>query len=102
MADIPFDEAEAARRLGISKASLSRARIAGQVHPLRIGPRLIRYTDDILEEFKQQCRNAPAKSETTGSANAQARSSGVAPGTKQTIDRRSAHHLAQTIFKKAS
>lgn len=58
---IPFSEAEAAHRLGISKPTLARLRLAGQIHPMRIGPRIIRYTDEILDEYRQQCRNAPAK-----------------------------------------
>lgn len=50
-----FDEAEAARRLTISKATLSRERLAGRIHPIRIGPRVIRYTQEILDEYRRRC-----------------------------------------------
>lgn len=57
MSDKPFTEAEAALKLGISKTSLVRERLAGKVKPIRIGQRIIRYTDEILEEYLRQCRN---------------------------------------------
>ena len=98
----PFTEAEAARRLGVSKATLSRERLAGRIKPIRIGQRIIRYTDEILDEYLQQCRNASAKSETTGSASGPAPSSGAARGTTPSLDRQSAHHLAQMTFKRQS
>jgi|GEM_PF-7060508 len=98
----PFDEAEAARRLGVSKATLMRERVAGKIHPMRIGQRVIRYTETILDEYRQQCRNAPAKSATTGSASAGDRTSGAARGSTPTLDKRDAHRLAQTIFKRRS
>lgn len=98
----PFDEAEAARRLGVSKATLMRERVAGKVHPMRMGQRIIRYTESILDEYRQQCRNAPAKSATTGSASAADRRSGIEHGSMQMLDKRDAHHLAQTIFKRRS
>lgn len=97
-----FNEAEAARRLRISKASLVRARLRHEIHPIRIGPRIIHYTQEILDEFEQRCRNAPVKLENTGSASAQARSSGAERGMTLIPDRRSASLLAQQIFKKAS
>ncbi|HZF98657.1 MAG TPA: helix-turn-helix domain-containing protein [Pseudoxanthomonas sp.] len=97
-----FDEAEAARRLGISKATLARVRLAGGIHPIRIGPRVIRYTQAILDEYEQKCRNVSAKLETSGSASVPARSSGAARGTTSALDRQSAHLLAQRTFKKAS
>lgn len=104
MADwqVPYDEAEAARRLGMSKASLIRERLAGHITPFRFGERIIRYTDDILEEYKQRCRNASAKSETTGSANGPGPSSGAGRGTTQLLDRQDAHRLLQRMLKKAS
>ena len=97
-----FGEAEAARRLGISKATLARARLAGHIHPMRFGPRTIRYTQQILDEYEQRCRNAPAKSETTGSARGAAPSSGAEPGTTPPLDRHAASLLAQQTFRKAS
>lgn len=97
-----FNEAEAARRLKISKASLSRERLRGNIHPIRIGPRLIRYTQAILDEYEQRCRNVPDKSENTGSVSAPAPSSGVGRGTTPSLDKHDAHRLAQTIFKRAS
>jgi hypothetical protein len=98
--EIPFDEAEAARRLGMSKATLTRERLAGKIHPMRHGVRIIRYTDAILAEYQDKCRNAPDKSETTGSRSAQARPNGSERGTTPAADRHGAHHLAQTIFKR--
>lgn len=97
-----YHEAEAARRLGISKASLTRERLAGRIHPIRMGQRIIRYTDEILDEYLRQCRNAPEQSETTGSPKGQAPASGAGRGTTPALDKRDALHLAQTIFKKAS
>lgn len=35
MNDKPFSEQEAANRLGFSKATLMRERIAGKIHPMR-------------------------------------------------------------------
>jgi hypothetical protein len=99
-AETPFTEAEAADRLGISKASLMRERIAGRIHPYRIGQRIIRYTDAILSEYLESCRNVPEKSATTGSPNGQAPRNGAARGTTPTLGRHDAHHLAQTIFKR--
>jgi hypothetical protein len=52
-----FDEAEAARSLIVSKATLARERLAGHIHPIRIGPRVIRYTQEILDEYRRQCPN---------------------------------------------
>lgn len=97
-----FDEAEAARRLDISKSTLTRARLRGEIFPIRIGPRVIHYTQAILDEYEQQCRNVSEKSETTGSASGPARTSGAGRGTTPQLDRQSAHLLAQRIFKKAS
>jgi Helix-turn-helix domain len=54
-----FNEAEAARRLGVSKATLTRERAAGRIHPYCIGQRVIRYTDEILGEYLETCRVAP-------------------------------------------
>lgn len=50
-----FDEAEAAKRLTVSKATLARERLAGRIHPIRIGPRIIRYTQEILDEYRRRC-----------------------------------------------
>lgn len=97
-----FDEAEAARRLDVSKATLQRRRLAGDIHPIRIGPRIIRYTQEILDEYEARCRNAPDKLENTGSRVALVRSSGAELGTTTPLDRQSAHLLAQRTFKKAS
>ena len=99
---LPFDEAEAARRLGVSKATLSRERLAGKIHPMRHGQRVIRYNDAILDEYRESCRNAPAKLATTGLPNAPAPSSGAGRGTTPGLGRQDAHRLAQTIFSKAS
>ncbi|WP_395121215.1 DNA-binding protein [Rhodanobacter sp. FW102-FHT14D06] len=76
-----------------------RERVAGRIHPYRIGQRIIRYTDAILNEYLESCRNVPAKSATTGSPSGQAPRSGAARGTTPTLGRRDAHRLAQTIFK---
>jgi hypothetical protein len=95
-----FTEAEAARRLDISKASLMRERIAGKIHPYRIGQRIIRYTDAIIDEYLQACRNVPAKSENSGSVSGQGRTAGAERGSTATLGRRDAHRLAQTIFKR--
>jgi hypothetical protein len=53
--DAPFDEAEAARRLNVSKATLARERLSGRIHPMRIGQRVIRYTQEILDEYRRSC-----------------------------------------------
>ena len=102
MGDRPFTEAEAARKLNISKATLARERLAGRIHPVRIGQRVIRYTDDILTEYIEQCRNTPARSATTGSASAAGRTTGAAPGMTPPVDRQGAKALALQTFKKAS
>ena len=99
-ADLRFTEAVAADKLGISKASLMRERIAGRVHPYRIGQRIIRYTDAILNEYLESCRNVPDKSANTGSVSGQDRTRGAEHGSTPKLDRRSAHHLAQAIFKR--
>ncbi|HXS04874.1 MAG TPA: DNA-binding protein [Rhodanobacter sp.] len=77
-----------------------RERIAGRIHPYRIGQRIIRYTDAILNEYLESCRNVSEKSVTTGSPNGQAPRNGAERGTTPTLGRRDAHHLAQTIFKR--
>ncbi|WP_101927036.1 MULTISPECIES: helix-turn-helix transcriptional regulator [Luteimonas] len=95
-----FSETEAAERLNISKATLARERIAGRIRPIRIGTRIIRYTDEIIEEYLQQCR-APAH--TDGNADSSARSaqkSRGAPGLTQTVSRSDAHLLALRTFRK--
>lgn len=102
LSDPQFTEAEAARKLTISKSTLVRERLAGRIFPIRMSKRIIRYTDAILEEYKCLCRNTPDKSETTGSASAPAQASGAERGTTSPIDKQSAHHLAQTIFKRQS
>jgi hypothetical protein len=95
-----FGEAEAARKLTISKALLARERLAGRIHPMRMGQRVIRYTDEILDEYRRLCRNAPDKSATTGSASGRDRSNGAEPGTTPPLDRQSAHRLAQQTFRR--
>lgn len=97
-----FDEAEAARRLGVSKASLSRERLRGNIHPIRIGPRIIHYTQEILDEYEHRCRNIPDKLATTGSVKGPAPNNGAERGTTPNLGRQDAHLLAQTIFKRAS
>jgi len=97
---IPFDEAEAARRLGMSKATLMRERVAGRINPMRFGQRLIRYTEEILEEYRQLCRSGLDKSVTSGSAKGKALMPGAGHGSMPTLGKQDAHHLAQSIFKK--
>ncbi len=97
-----FSEAEAARRLGISKGTLVRERLAGRIRPIRIGARIIHYTPAILEEFEEQCRNGQDKSATTGSANDAAPATGAAHGSTPPLDKHDAKALALQIFKKAS
>ena len=97
-----FSEAEAARRLGISKGTLIRERIAGRIHPIRIGQRIIHYTQPILDEYERQCRNIPAKSETSGSAGDSVLRIGAERGTTLPVDRQGASLLAQQTFKRAS
>lgn len=99
---VPFDETEAARKLGISKATLSRERLAGKIHPMRHGQRIIRYTDAILDEYRELCRNAPDKLETSGSRKGPAPVSGAERGTTHGLDKHDALRLAQTTFRKAS
>jgi hypothetical protein len=53
--EAPLTESEAAAALKISLASLQRARRRGEIHPLRYGRRLIRYTDAILSEYRMRC-----------------------------------------------
>ena len=95
-----FTEAEAAGKLGISKSTLIRERLAGKIHPIRMGARIIRYTDSILAEYQIQCRNAPDKSATSGSASGPDRRNGAERGTTPALDKQSAHLLAQTIFRR--
>lgn len=97
---IPFDEAEAARRLGMSKATLMRERVAGRVTPMRFGQRVIRYTESILEEYRQLCRSGLDKSATSGSAREKAPTPGAGHGSTPALGKHDAHHLAQAIFKK--
>lgn len=54
-ADLPFNEAEAAKRLGVSKSFLLRERVAGRIEPMRHGKRIIRYTNRILAEYRTRC-----------------------------------------------
>lgn len=99
---VPFDEAVAARKLGVSKATLTRERLAGRVHPIRMGARIIRYTDEILDEYLSRCRNAPDKSETTGSPSERGQTAGIERGTTKLLDRQDAHRLAQATFRRPS
>ncbi|MRT44675.1 DNA-binding protein, partial [Xylella fastidiosa subsp. multiplex] len=57
-----YGEGEATRRLCISKTTLTRERIAGRIHPIGISTRIYRYSNQILEEYIQQCRNVVEKS----------------------------------------
>lgn len=95
-----YGEGEAARRLLVSKATLTRERMAGRIHPIRISARIYRYSNQIIEEYIQQCRNAQGKLGTTGSASAQVPKIGAALGLTPLPDRQTAHLLAQRIFKK--
>lgn len=97
-----LNEAQAAKALKISKSTLARERMAGRIRPIRIGPRIIHYTQEILDEYEQRCRNAPDKLESTGSASDAGRTSGAARGTTPKLDRQSASLLAQQTFSKAS
>lgn len=95
-----FNEAQAAKKLGISKSLLMRERARGRVHPIRYGQRVIRYTDEILIEYQQLCRSGLDKLANTGSANDQALSNGVEHGSTPALGRQDAHHLAQAMFKR--
>jgi hypothetical protein len=97
-----YTEAQAAAELGVSKSTLIRERLAGRIFPMRMGQRIIRYNDAILEEYRELCRNAPDKSVTSGLASGQGRSSGAEHGSTPALDKQSAHRLAQTIFKRRS
>lgn len=97
-----FSEAEAATRLNISKSTLVRERMAGRIHPIRIGQRVIHYTQAILDEYEQRCRNVSEKSEITGLASGQVPSSGAGRGSTKPLDKHDAHLLAQRMFKRAS
>jgi hypothetical protein len=100
--DDEFDEAEAARRLGISKATLSRDRLAKKVFPIVYGKRTIRYNKAILEEYRALCRKGLDKSGSTGSANDPAPTAGAEPGSTPQLGKRDAHRLAQAILKRGS
>lgn len=100
--ELPFNECEAARRMGISKATLMRERIAGKIHPMRHGRRVIRYTQQIIDEYQSKCRNVSDKSANTGSAKGEAVSNGAAHGTTLKLDKHDVHQLAQKTFKKQS
>lgn len=99
MSDKPFSEQEAANRLGFSKSLLMRERLAGKIHPMRHGTRVIRYTQAIIDEYQSQCRNVSDKSANTGSAKGEAVSNGAGRGMTPTLDKQDAHLLAQSIFK---
>lgn len=96
-----FSETEAAERLGISKATLARERIAGHVCPIRIGTRIIRYTDEIIGEYLQQCRTPATSGDGKASPAARpATNSRSAASIKQTLSRSDAHQLALRTFRK--
>lgn len=95
-----FTEAEAAKRMGISKATLTRERMANRIGAIRIGQRVIRYTDEILREYLRQCESG--KSATTGYRKGRDQDSGAEPGSTPLLDRPSAHRLAQATFGKRS
>lgn len=90
--DPTFDEAEAARRLGVSKATVTRERCAGKIRPYRIGKRVIRYTDKILGDYLETCLSGPATSIDGVSAKKRA--------TKVMARFDQDHLLAQAVFKK--
>ena len=102
MSEETFTEAEAARRLKISKTTLVRERMAGRIAAIRMGQRIIRYTDAILDEYLEQCKHGPGKSATNGSPSAQGRTRGAERGSTPQLDKHAANLLAQRIFKRAS
>lgn len=53
-ATVPFTEEEAARKLGLHKQALVRERMAGRIVPIRMGKRVIRYTDAILDDYRNR------------------------------------------------
>jgi predicted DNA-binding transcriptional regulator AlpA len=62
MPQLLIDKGSAARALSISVRQLSRFVAAGQLHPVRLGPRLVRFTPAELEAFmrrRSQPRNLP-------------------------------------------
>ncbi|KAJ4853174.1 helix-turn-helix transcriptional regulator [Xylella fastidiosa] len=95
-----YTEEEAARRLLVSKATLTRERMAGRIHPIRISTRIYRYSNQIIEEYIQQCRNVQDKSGNTGSVGVPTLKTGIEHGASLLLDGQSAHLLAQRIFKK--
>ncbi len=95
-----YGEGEATRRLYISKTTLTRERIAGRIHPIRISTRIYRYSNQILEEYIQQCRNVLEKSGIIGSASALVPKIGAALSLMLLPDKQTAHLFAQRIFKK--
>jgi hypothetical protein len=93
-------EAEAAKRLRISRSTLMRDRLAGKARPIIYGKRTIRYTLAILEEYRETCRTSLDKSATSGSPSGPALSNGAAPGMTGALDRHDAHRLAQATFRR--
>lgn len=56
-----LSETQAAKRLGIARITLLRARGAGRIRFFRIGTRVL-YSDDQLAEFLSNCeRNGPRR-----------------------------------------
>lgn len=99
MSDKPLTEQQAADRLGFSKATLTRERLAGKIHYMRQGARIIRYKQEFLDEYELKCTNGLDKSVNTGSVKGVAVSNGVGLGSIQKLDKQDVHHLAQSIFK---
>ncbi|ALR07801.1 DNA-binding protein [Xylella fastidiosa] len=95
-----YGEGEATRHLCISKTTLTRERIAGWIHPIRISTRIYRYSNQIIEEYIQQCRNVQDKLGNTGSVGVPTLKTGIEHGVSLLLDGQSAHLLAQRIFKK--
>ncbi|WP_370287795.1 helix-turn-helix domain-containing protein [Siccirubricoccus soli] len=107
-APTPFTEAEGARRLGVSKATLQRERKRGRIRFMMIGGRP-RYTLAFLAEYMasrevapcaEADRSASGKSPATGSASGRAAPCGAGPGSTQLPAKLAEHHSALQIFGK--
>ncbi|MBU8539495.1 helix-turn-helix domain-containing protein [Roseomonas tokyonensis] len=100
-------EAEAAKRLGVSAATMQRERKRRRIRHVIIGGRP-RYTADHLAEYLTAqevapCREAdtstPARSPAIGLASGRTAGSGAGPGTILTLDRLAEHRSALTILQ---
>jgi helix-turn-helix protein len=111
MVDLPhlpklFNEHAAAEALGVSIDTLRRERKRAKIAHTMIGGR-IRYTEMHLTGYieEHECptkSSGSGKSADTGSASGLTPGSGAAPGSMPQLDRRIAHHLAQSILKTPS